>query len=354
MPTKFLEGLGGKLAEQWAASLLTPAFVFWLGGLIAWIQKFGWNQLQQWLTSLGEPLQIAVLVGSLLPVAASAFVVQRFDLAVLRCFEGYWPEWMAPLKDRLVKRQRAKWERLDDKWQLLKKLENELLKPDPNQEKQLTKSNQLEHLTPTTLGNLLKALEKKEELPKFTSDQKRQLVKELDQSVAIIDWQLRQMPAQPERLTPTTLGNLLRAAENQPTAKYGLDAIICWSRLWLVLPETVKKELQEARADLNTAARVWLWGLLFVFWTIWAWWAVPIALLVALFAHRWMLDAAATYGDLLESAFDLHRMKLYQSLHFPLPTNSAEERELGAKVTQYLWRGTRQDVFVYPMEKAGD
>jgi hypothetical protein len=307
MPTKFLEGLGGKLAEQWAASLLTPAFVFWFGGLIAWIQKFGWNQLQQWLTNLGEPLQIAVLVGSLLLVAASAFAIQRFDLAVLRFFEGYWPGWMAPLKDRLVNRHRAKWKRLDKDWQEFS---------DKRNAGQLT-------------------------------------AKELDQFVAI-DYQLRQMPAQPEHLMPTTLGNLLRAAESHPSDKYGLDAIICWSRLWLVLPETVKKELQDARADLNTAARVWLWGVLFLFWTIWAWWAVPIALLVALFAHRWMLGAAATYGDLLESAFDLHRMKLYQALHFPLPDNPAEERKLGEQVTEYLWRGSRRDRFVYPKEKEGD
>ncbi|WP_277883236.1 hypothetical protein [Nostoc flagelliforme] len=33
MPTKFLESLGGKLAENWAANILTPAFVFWMGGL---------------------------------------------------------------------------------------------------------------------------------------------------------------------------------------------------------------------------------------------------------------------------------------------------------------------------------
>jgi hypothetical protein len=310
MPTKFLEGLGGKLAEQWAASLLTPAFVFWLGGLAAWIQKFGWNQLQQWLASLGEPLQIAVLVGSLLLVAASAFAIQRFDLAVLRFFEGYWPGWMAPLTDRLVNRQRARMKRLENKWQEL--------------------------------------AVKRDQGGKLTAE-------DLDQFVAI-DWQLRQMPAQPERLMPTTLGNLLRAAESHPSDKYGLDAIICWSRLWLVLPEAVKKELQDARADLNTAARVWLWGVLFLVWTSWAWWAVPIALFVALFAHWWMLEAAATYGDLLESAFDLHRMKLYQSLHFPLPANPAAENELGAQVTEYLWRGSRRDqpMFVYPKEREGD
>ncbi len=307
MPTKFLESLGGKLAEQWAASLLTPAFVFWLGGLAAWIQKFGWDGLQQWFTKLVEPLQIAILIGSLLLVAASAFAIQRFDLAVLRFFEGYWPAWMAPLRRWLIKRQRAFFNRLDQKWQDLA----------------------------------------------AKRDQKGQLTaEELDEFVAI-DWQLRLMPSQPERLMPTKLGNLLRAAESHPTDKYGLDAIICWSRLWLVLPEATRKELQEARSDLNTAARVWLWGVLFLVWTVWAWWAIPVTVFVSLFAHQWMLDAAATYGDLLESTFDLYRINLYKSLHFPLPVNPAEERELGQQVTEYLWRGSQRNKpeFVYPDEK---
>ena len=33
MHSKFLEGMTGKVVEQWATNLLTPAFVFWLGGL---------------------------------------------------------------------------------------------------------------------------------------------------------------------------------------------------------------------------------------------------------------------------------------------------------------------------------
>ncbi|MBW4466378.1 MAG: hypothetical protein KME07_13215 [Pegethrix bostrychoides GSE-TBD4-15B] len=89
----------------------------------------------------------------------------------------------------------------------------------------------------------------------------------------------------------------------------------CWSRLWLLLPDAVKKDLQAARADLNTAARVWLWSLLFIGWTaLGAWWAAPVGILSAVFAYySWALDAARTYGELIEAAFDLHRHLLYQS-----------------------------------------
>jgi hypothetical protein len=47
---------------------------------------------------------------------------------------------------------------------------------------------------------------------------------------------------------------------------YKLDAIICQSRRSR-LPDTTRKDLREARAELNNAARLWLWSLLFSVWT---------------------------------------------------------------------------------------
>ncbi|HEY9659602.1 MAG TPA: hypothetical protein V6C65_14175 [Allocoleopsis sp.] len=293
MPTKFLEGLTGKLAEQWVASLLTPAFAFWLGGFLAWVQKFGWIELQQQFTKLVDLLQVAVLIGILLIITTSAFAIQRFDLAVLRFFEGYWHPWFNPIRRWLIKQQRKQVDRLNKRWE---------------------------------------ELQQKQGKTRLKSEEQEELI--------AIDYQLRQFPDQVDRLMPTRLGNILRAAESKPGDKYGLDAIICWSRLWLVLPDGVKKELQEARADLNTAARVWLWGILFLIWSVWALWAIPVGAIVAWFAYGWMLNAAMTYGDLLESAYDLYRLDLYKSLHFSLPQNPVEEREIGKQLTEYLWRGT--------------
>ena len=49
MLTKLMEGVGDKLADKWIASLLTPAFLFWAGGLLAWISKIGWETMEKWL-----------------------------------------------------------------------------------------------------------------------------------------------------------------------------------------------------------------------------------------------------------------------------------------------------------------
>ncbi|MBD2344907.1 hypothetical protein [Anabaena subtropica] len=293
MPTKFLESLGGKLAENWAANILTPAFVFWMGGLLAWVWRFGRKPLEDWLKQQPESLLIAVTVTGLLVIAVSAFVVQRFDLSVLRFLEGYWSRWLQPFRRWMIQQQEQDFKRKDKRWQTLA------------DEKDITNEELEEYVT--------------------------------------LDGQLMQFPSQINRFMPTKLGNILRAAESRPYDKYGLDAVICWSRLWLILPDGVKKELQEARSSLNTAARFWLWSLLFIVWAVWAWWAVLAGLLGMAFAYNWAVDAAGVYCSLLESAFDLYRLELYKSLRWPIPINPKQERELGKQLTNYLWRGSDDD-----------
>lgn len=291
----FIEGVGGKLAEQWVATLLTPAFCFWAGGLLAWGQRFGWSSLNKALGQLLEPWQIAVLIIGLLAVAASAFAIQRFDLTVLRLLEGYWPHWLRPL-------HRFRYRRLQHYEKQLSQVKERL------QVLMIQQTNQ-----PVTLD----AMEEQ----------------------ARLDYQRRWLPPQPQYLMPTRLGNSLRAAELRPQNKYGLDAVVCWPHLWLLLPDQARNELQEARANLNTAARIWLWGVLFTLWTPLALCALPAGLGVAWFAYRWSLSAARSYGDLLDAVFDLYRNELYKALRWPLPTDSDEEKTMGARLSEYLWRG---------------
>ncbi len=293
MLPKFLESLGDTLAKEWVAKVFTPAFVFWFGGLLSWAlhSQANWNTLEQWLNQKTLVQPLTTLTAALLAVVTSAIAVQQFELPVLRLLEGYWPRWLQPIRRQMIKRQKLKTEKAEKRFQALA-------------------SKGIESLTP----------------------------EEADEYVQL-DWQLKQTPTQGDRLMPTQLGNILRAAERRPLEKYGLESVICFPRLWLLLPTEVKTELTEARARLNTMARVWVWSILFWVWTVWAWWATPIGLLSALLAHRWLLNAAAIYGDLVESAFDLHRTALYKSLRFPLPRNPTEEHQTGRALTDYLWRG---------------
>ncbi|MEO0409110.1 MAG: hypothetical protein AAF289_17340 [Cyanobacteria bacterium P01_A01_bin.135] len=288
-----------KLAERWVTTLFAPAFIFWLGGAVAMVQRYGWRQSEAWLAGLEDTLQIGVLFTALLVVLASGAVVQRFDRAILRFFEGYWPPWSAPLRNYLLQRQRRWFDRMEDRW-------NELMAKQDGQPQAVTPQ-------------------------------------ELEESIEL-DMQLRQVPSLRSRQMPLRLGNILRAAETRPKDKYGLDAVVCWPRLWMLLPEEIKQSISEARSELNTAARIWLWGVLFLVWFVvggWSWWALLVGLGTAWFAHRWMLLAATTYGELLEAAFDLYRFKLYEALRWPLPQNPAEEQHSGELLTAYLWRGLR-------------
>ena len=300
MLTKFSEGLEGKLAEQWIATVLSPAFGFWAGGLVAIVYRNGWAELAAWFSQQWQPLQIAMLVVALVGVAASAQIINRFDHALIQLLEGYWPRWLNPLRSRLLTRQTAQYEKADLRFQeLARKLEAD-----------------------SVAGRAPES--------------------ELYEEYCELDWRLRRIPAMPEQRMPTRLGNRLRATERISIDKYGLDAIICWPRLWLLLPVETKNEISVAREALDAAARLWLWGALFILWTIWAWWAAPVGIVVILLAYRWMLNAADVHGDIVEAAFDLHRFKLYEALRWPIPLNPAAEWEAGKALTRYLWRGSNE------------
>ena len=182
MSAKFLEGAGSKLAEQWVANLLTPAFVFWSSGLLAYVQRHGWQPIATLFPdSKLEALQIGIIAAILTLIYLSALIVQRFDTEILRGLEGYWYPGLRklPILTLLRKHHIKKRDRLLTQWQVLdEKLEKQTL----------------------------------------TSTDRAELVR--------IDRKLRQYPTQDYDFLPTHLGNILRAAERRPYDRYGLDAIV--------------------------------------------------------------------------------------------------------------------------------
>jgi hypothetical protein len=135
------------------------------------------------------------------------------------------------------------------------------------------------------------------------------------------------------------LGNILRTYELSPLEKYGLNAFVCWPRLWFVLPKEIREEISHAREELDTTAQVFTWGFLFLFWAVFAWWAIPAGLLLMLLSYRWALRAADIYGKLIVSAFDVYRYDLYEKLRFKIPETPEEERKTGEAVSRFLKLG---------------
>jgi hypothetical protein len=296
--SKFWEGVGGKLADRWAA-VSTPALVFWLGGLLAYAYSrgglHGLSTVTDWLNQQTTPAQIAVLLTVLLGVAASGVIVQRLTVPVLRLLEGYWPRWSDPLRRRFTDRARRRAVDSDAAWQ---RLAPQVLPP----------------ATPTA---------------------------ELLSEFVRVDQRRRRRPAKINRILPTRIGNILRAAETWPEDKYGLDAIVVWPRLWLLLPDTTRQELLSARAGLDNAVAATIWGVLFCAFSAWTVLTVPVGLAVALASTTiWVPARAEVFGDLLEAAYDLYRCAVYQQLRWPVPLNPHHEHGYGQLLTTYLWRGS--------------
>jgi len=291
---RFWEKIGEELARAWAARVMSPALAFWGGGLLAYAYRHCWQEITQWWVALPWPTQVALLGGALLGVAFSEMLMEWFQDKVLRLAEGYWPRPLERPRFALAQRWISGMEQKEERW------------------------------------NDLRA--KRERDPERLSPQERE-------EYARLDMELAHFPVDRARAMPTSLGNILRAAEEYPRVRYGLGAAVCWPRLWLLLPEGVQKEITAARERLNGAARLFGWGMLFLMWAVWAWWAVPVGLAVAFLACRGMVMAALVYGALLRATFDLYRFSLYKQLRLPVPSLE-EEEAFGKKVTEYLFRGT--------------
>jgi hypothetical protein len=299
---KFWEGLGNGLADKFLSRLFTPALLFWAAGAAAWLfSNLGPGGAGRGLTLVGEaaaalerlsgPLQLAVLVGAAFLLVASALAAEQLTLPLLRILEGYyWPPWLA---NRLRVRHAERRTRLRARWG------------------ELVKEAGLAELAPETAIEL-----------------------------ADVEQDLRRVPSAAQLAMPTRLGNVLRAAEERPCTRYGLDVAACWPMLWLLLDKDTRDEVANARSALNGSVTLLLWAVLSLVWTPLAWWVAPLAVLVTIAVYYVpVLSSAQTYGDLMASVFDLRRTSLYEALRWPLPGSPATEPEDGRALTAYLWRG---------------
>jgi len=158
--------------------------------------------------------------------------------------------------------------------------------------------------------------------------------------LARLEQSLLDFPPDLADLRPTAVGNILRGVERRIVHRCGLDPVLLWPRLWLLLPEDARQEIAAARESLDRLAEAWGWGLCFLVWAFWQPWAVPIALVWMLLAAWLARSPARTFAVLVQSAFDLYRWRLYEALHFPAPEEKGDvEVTAGQSLTRYIQRG---------------
>lgn len=171
-------------------------------------------------------------------------------------------------------------------------------------------------------------------------------------------WRMRhRYPEEEQRLLPTALGNVLRAAEDRAGKRYGLDAVVVWPRLYRILPRDMTTALAEhgSQLDFNVRLTATLFLSIAVQIVVFIhqpaqllahplWLLLPGGtLLVALISYRAAVSAAEGFGVMVEVAFDLYRFELFPALHLVPPTNYAEEVAANVELTSFLGSALHAD-----------
>jgi hypothetical protein len=162
--------------------------------------------------------------------------------------------------------------------------------------------------------------------------------------LATVQQRLRQFPAEPDDVMPTRVGNVLRAMEEYPDNRYGLDAITLWPHLWLTLPSDARSDVAAARGPMDRSVSAIIWGTGLWPLVVLTPWAVLPAILVPELVYRfWTIPTAMIYADLVRAAFDVYRRKVYEAFQLPVPADPAGEQKFGRELTRYVISGRTPD-----------
>ncbi|MET9889759.1 hypothetical protein ABZZ47_06005 [Streptomyces sp. NPDC006465] len=300
----FLSALGEKIAERWLSLLVLPGLLYIsiavAGGHIL-TQEY-WHdfsrlqrRLNEFATTPAAHSPGFIILGVFLILAGAAgvgFVAQTVGTVVERIWltdVGY------PLSQKLASRRTTRWTAAKNAYNeaLIAKANAEL---DPNP-------------APAAVGE--------QDLTQLNTSRNRVSLTE------------------PRR--PTWIGDRMLSAGRRIHSAYDLDINSAWPRLWLIVPDPVRDQLQNARADFAAAARLSAWGLGYLPIAFW-WWPAALIGFSALGTgwHRGR-NTITVLAELIEATVDLHGRDLAKSLG--IPDTGPLTPETGAVITEMLRKG---------------
>lgn len=152
----------------------------------------------------------------------------------------------------------------------------------------------------------------------------------------------------PDRLMPTRFGNIIRAAE-QEAQRYGMDAATVWPRLYVTLPEAFTAHFAAAAAALDLMVTISMLGAGFavlggaVAVILLPWYMAVLCLvggaLTAWLGYHAAVRAAFVHGELIRTAFDVHRWLLLDAMGLQRPASLGAERKQWQQIHQVWQRG---------------
>jgi hypothetical protein len=157
---------------------------------------------------------------------------------------------------------------------------------------------------------------------------------------------LSRYPRDVGRIMPTLLGNVLRRAETTSGERYGLDTVTIYPRLYPHLSPRLDIAMAN-QLDVIDSASTFVFVL-----SIQAaasaplvvrldWWSLVPAMfaVLAFVSYRGATAAAGKQGQLLATAFDLHRFDMLTAMHRRLPAHAAEELADNLQLSAFVRNG---------------
>jgi hypothetical protein len=302
-----LESVGENTASAWLTLIRAPAVIFWFTGALAWWLAHRHVNVLAWLGRKDAVMLLALLIIAAALLIGSSVLMNQLARPLLRLLEGYWPGWLSPFRTRLTARVIDRQRRWHDEW------------------------SRLEDARPEDTATQDTAQRSPREVAASTVPGRRQ---------AVLDQRIHDFPADERMTMPTRVGNILRSSETYPQERYGLDAVVVWPALWLLLPQDTRDALGASRRSLDQSVAILVALIATLVWLPWSWVVLIVALLGPPVAYLvFVIPRAQAFAQLVKATFDVHRLALYANLRFPLPADPDAELKAGAAVTDYLWRG---------------
>lgn len=238
MLNSFLESIKEHFSKRFIFPSLLPVLVFgWLSILLYEILSRQPALFQYFST---QSVDWQIICGSLFlgGVLTLAYFLDTFFVSLLRVYEGYWNN--IPVLNWIEKKRKISFQLKWDK--LISGIE------EVRREIQLAEKNQNKKRTSEVLTNdfyaKLGGLEK--------------------------EW-FSYFPPSREFVMPTFLGNLIRSAELYPLYRYNIDAVIMWTRLQSLLPESFSSDFQNVWSSMRLALNLNILAVVFTLtWSIYS------------------------------------------------------------------------------------
>ncbi len=154
-------------------------------------------------------------------------------------------------------------------------------------------------------------------------------------------------------ILPTRFGNQLKAAENYPGERFGMDGVLFWPRLMHVIPQDYKSEIEAARNELSFLANMSILAFLFSLLCMLAIFgtmatvdvqmgglngfldflfqvsryliSMIISIAVSAFFYNASLYSVGSFGLIIRASYDLFRLDLFKKMGLKPPKNSIQE-----------------------------